>query len=115
MFLRSTLVTFPCKFFFLMFRRPPRSTLSPYTTLFRSRGFEGGRLPEAHWPSSHTGREGLQRRCGGQCSGQAASGGPPRSGTGRDPQGRAEQGLSRWLLQCPALRGHGRLGTVCLL
>src|SRR5207244_11121267 len=26
-----------CLFFFLMFRRPPRSTLFPYTTLFRSR------------------------------------------------------------------------------
>src|SRR5258708_17851795 len=25
--------------FFLMIRRPPRSTLFPYTTLFRSRGF----------------------------------------------------------------------------
>src|SRR5436309_13261068 len=28
--------------FFLMIRRPPRSTLFPYTTLFRSRGFQGG-------------------------------------------------------------------------
>src|SRR2546427_10433046 len=27
-------------FFFLMIRRPPRSTLFPYTTLFRSRGVE---------------------------------------------------------------------------
>src|SRR5690349_24155397 len=27
-------------FFFLMIRRPPRSTLFPYTTLFRSRGGE---------------------------------------------------------------------------
>src|SRR3989442_9786533 len=27
-------------FFFLMIRRPPRSTLFPYTTLFRSRGHE---------------------------------------------------------------------------
>src|ERR1019366_9817043 len=27
----------PCVFFFLMIRRPPRSTLFPYTTLFRSR------------------------------------------------------------------------------
>src|SRR5450432_4522833 len=27
----------PCFFFFLMIRRPPRSTLFPYTTLFRSR------------------------------------------------------------------------------
>src|SRR3712207_9266185 len=31
---RSTYVYF---FFFLMIRRPPRSTLFPYTTLFRSR------------------------------------------------------------------------------
>src|SRR2546430_7564002 len=32
-------------FFFLMIRRPPRSTLFPYTTLFRSMGLiaEGGR------------------------------------------------------------------------
>src|SRR3712207_8695123 len=28
----------PCCFFFLMIRRPPRSTLFPYTTLFRSPG-----------------------------------------------------------------------------
>src|SRR6266436_9529998 len=27
-----------CFFFFLMIRRPPRSTLFPYTTLFRSHG-----------------------------------------------------------------------------
>src|SRR5256885_13115881 len=27
-------------FFFLMIRRPPRSTLFPYTTLFRSRSYE---------------------------------------------------------------------------
>src|SRR5258708_32806401 len=29
--------TLPISFFFLMIRRPPRSTLFPYTTLFRSR------------------------------------------------------------------------------
>src|SRR5688572_31626977 len=29
---------FVCLFFFLMIRRPPRSTLFPYTTLFRSLG-----------------------------------------------------------------------------
>src|SRR2546430_4271070 len=29
-------------FFFLMIRRPPRSTLFPYTTLFRSRQAGGG-------------------------------------------------------------------------
>src|SRR2546427_3509994 len=32
-------------FFFLMIRRPPRSTLFPYTTLFRS-GPCAGRLPD---------------------------------------------------------------------
>src|SRR5437868_11002212 len=35
-----------CAFFFLLIRRPPRSTLFPYTTLFRSqcgfRPFDGG-------------------------------------------------------------------------
>src|SRR5687767_16028179 len=35
MFVRVSL--FCCIFFFLMIRRPPRSTLFPYTTLFRSR------------------------------------------------------------------------------
>src|SRR2546427_3088438 len=33
-------------FFFLMIRRPPRSTLFPYTTLFRSR--QGRRVVERH-------------------------------------------------------------------
>src|SRR2546422_11448170 len=31
-----------CFFFFLMIRRPPRSTLFPYTTLFRSRAADAG-------------------------------------------------------------------------
>src|SRR5256885_12477291 len=33
----------PVLFFFLMIRRPPRSTLFPYTTLFRSRRNKDGR------------------------------------------------------------------------
>src|SRR5208283_3990896 len=36
----SDLVVFYFCFFFLMIRRPPRSTLFPYTTLFRSSRFE---------------------------------------------------------------------------
>src|SRR2546422_11052260 len=40
-------------FFFLMIRRPPRSTLFPYTTLFRS-GELGRRLP-AGLKSGHDG------------------------------------------------------------
>src|SRR5216684_8123136 len=34
-----------CWFFFLMIRRPPRSTLFPYTTLFRSRRSASWRFP----------------------------------------------------------------------
>src|SRR2546430_13754341 len=34
-------------FFFLMIRRPPRSTLFPYTTLFRSRHLRRAAQPEA--------------------------------------------------------------------
>src|SRR5687768_18070335 len=41
-------------FFFLMIRRPPRSTLFPYTTLFRSRfadeTLEERRVGDAHGP-----------------------------------------------------------------
>src|SRR2546430_2651969 len=33
---RCQYLTFSLYFFFLMIRRPPRSTLFPYTTLFRS-------------------------------------------------------------------------------
>src|SRR5471030_3389137 len=33
---RCAIFLFSCLFFFLMIRRPPRSTLFPYTTLFRS-------------------------------------------------------------------------------
>src|SRR3712207_7727633 len=35
-------VVMVCCFFFLMIRRPPRSTLFPYTTLFRSGGAHRG-------------------------------------------------------------------------
>src|SRR3712207_8042868 len=44
-------------FFFLMIRRPPRSTLFPYTTLFRSARLVGAVLPGRHRdagePSEH--------------------------------------------------------------
>src|SRR5260370_6399759 len=34
--------------FFLMIRRPPRSTLFPYTTLFRSVGYSNFSQPQSH-------------------------------------------------------------------
>src|SRR6266536_5199415 len=42
-------------FFFLMIRRPPRSTLFPYTTLFRSRTSAAGRARRGPGPCSSTG------------------------------------------------------------
>src|SRR5687768_17946587 len=53
-------------FFFLMIRRPPRSTLFPYTTLFRSRAQEGRRAD----------RRATRRADGGQTHGRPDS---PRS------------------------------------
>src|SRR5258707_3128507 len=49
-------------FFFLMIRRPPRSTLFPYTTLFRSTGRKAGsdQLPLAGRP--HRERRDARRR-----------------------------------------------------
>src|SRR3712207_8092507 len=42
-------------FFFLMIRRPPRSTLFPYTTLFRS---QRGDLDRGDHPDAHRGVDG---------------------------------------------------------
>src|SRR2546426_8873835 len=47
-------------FFFLMIRRPPRSTLFPYTTLFRS--IRSERAARAYW--SHCFMKCEDERCG---------------------------------------------------
>src|SRR5436190_4323805 len=53
-------------FFFLMIRRPPRSTLFPYTTLFRStRSFFHARqdvLRQGRQPRNHPQQEGRDRK-----------------------------------------------------
>src|SRR5216684_817755 len=41
---RSQVLGLPFHFFFLMIRRPPRSTLFPYTTLFRSLAHRPGQV-----------------------------------------------------------------------
>src|SRR5687768_17802049 len=53
--------------FFLMIRRPPRSTLFPYTTLFRSAWAAGRhRRPQAPPPPASAGRQLGQRMRGDQ-------------------------------------------------
>src|SRR5690242_21556035 len=63
-----------------MTRRPPRSTLFPYTTLFRSVGEAAGRRLQARRPGG-----------GGPPQGGRGGQGEPRDGGGRaaDPGGRA--------------------------
>src|SRR2546429_2616114 len=41
-----------------MIRRPPRSTLFPYTTLFRSEPFRRSRIPHASCKAENTHRKG---------------------------------------------------------
>src|SRR5574340_1084984 len=52
-FCRSVGPVFVCFFFFLMIRRPPRSTLFPYTTLFRSLGGVDGGVGVGHHVPDH--------------------------------------------------------------
>src|SRR5258707_15378102 len=58
-FLRVSAI--PLFIFFLMIRRPPRSTLFPYTTLFRSSGAGAGTVELEQLPSLRFGRAGTSR------------------------------------------------------
>src|SRR5438309_7772704 len=59
--------TFFLSFFFLMIRRPPRSTLFPYTTLFRSRtGQHHGLFGEVGWKAFTGGEQSGYRRQSGE-------------------------------------------------
>src|SRR3712207_7057087 len=71
-----------------MIRRPPRSTLFPYTTLFRSRDLVG----EAHLPADHLAQRRPQLL--GDPLGHGARGDPPRLGVA-DPAADAPAQLQR--------------------
>src|SRR3712207_9267477 len=66
------------QFFFLMIRRPPRSTLFPYTTLFRSRFRLGRRGGRARTP----GPRGAGARAGGDDEGASSLDGDLLRGAG---------------------------------
>src|SRR3712207_8796654 len=71
--------------FFLMIRRPPRSTLFPYTTLFRSAGRRRGRRLRGTWTDGcAAGRR--RRRHGGP--------GDDRRGLGQPEHQRSEEHTS---------------------
>src|SRR3712207_7015492 len=82
------------EFFFLMIRRPPRSTLFPYTTLFRSPGGHLGRSPgrDRARHVHHGARRPRPRRVGGRA----------RSGRGRSEEHTSEL-QSRQYLVCRLL------------
>src|SRR6478609_7397716 len=65
-------------FFFLMIRRPPRSTLFPYTTLFRSIRPEVRVQPRLlQWPAKNVGGA---RQYGGMARNSSVTGDDPRDG-----------------------------------
>src|SRR2546430_10711138 len=67
-------------FFFLMIRRPPRSTLFPYTTLFRS-GSARGVSRETFPAGNHHRRRRLECNRGSRTVGGSASFRPDRKST----------------------------------
>src|SRR6267142_5326275 len=76
-------------FFFLMIRRPPRSTLFPYTTLFRSglgpaaRALDRARVPHPAAPGAGPRRGGGERWGRGHPRRRGRARGVPRPGAGR--------------------------------
>src|SRR3712207_7071307 len=81
-----------CFFFFLMIRRPPRSTLFPYTTLFRSP------LP----PGWHARHRGAVRARRDRAAARGRGGAPARRGAGRSEEHTSEL-QSRQYLVCRLL------------
>src|SRR3712207_9132872 len=87
-------------FFFLMIRRPPRSTLFPYTTLFRSR--RPGALDRRR-------EQPLRAAPGPRAHGRAVPLDPAGEGQERRPLGalRAARGLPRDAAPLPRRRRGG--------
>src|SRR3712207_7605378 len=68
--------------FFLMIRRPPRSTLFPYTTLFRS----GGSPSATGGPTASRPARISSKKEGGSGSPKKPAGGPSFKGNGGSPR-----------------------------
>src|SRR2546430_12822743 len=89
-------IAFLLAFFFLMIRRPPRSTLFPYTTLFRSRH---PRRPAGLDPADR------RRLAAAPPDGARVGAAPPDGGDGRRPR-RRDQAPARDPRPAPARVAH---------
>src|SRR2546427_11736773 len=76
-------------FFFLMIRRPPRSTLFPYTTLFRSAA--GAPLHRELLPAHALRAHGTEPGRAAQAAGARLARQQPRAGERHPPQPAADQ------------------------
>src|SRR3989441_7343456 len=100
-------------FFFLMIRRPPRSTLFPYTTLFRSRVTPPRRLvvdlasPHAAWRVPATTVSTIQTAVGWGGGGVEVAGPTASDGPGAPQAGGAGGGGAGVLGDVVAARGGG--------
>src|SRR3712207_8762233 len=94
-----------------MIRRPPRSTLFPYTTLFRSQG-----RPARRWRAERRQRETARRRPRARRR-RARLGGGRASTKGDNPAGRSEEHTSelqsRQYLVCRLLLEKKKMKTIC--
>src|SRR2546423_8107504 len=79
-----------CSFFFLMIRRPPRSTLFPYTTLFRSVRCRAGDPVVGVRVTPPRSRASSTSAAPSASPAVAALGGPPGSGTNRSEEHTSE-------------------------
>src|SRR5215211_1595908 len=86
MYINKSFSFFFLCFFFLMIRRPPRSTLFPYTTLFRSRP------PPRGW---------LQPRRPGTPGKRAPAGGGPAARAPRPAKRAVRHAAPSWCARCP--------------
>src|SRR2546425_2073364 len=97
-------------FFFLMIRRPPRSTLFPYTTLFRSRAglfrVSSHRIPRPHRPVRAADRYGRDQTSTPEES--------ERGRATRDrPRGGDDDTAARWMAESASRDNDGRGGAAC--
>src|SRR3989441_10275419 len=90
----------PLSFFFLMIRRPPRSTLFPYTTLFRSRRVQRDILMDPQGAVRVASRNDRQQRVAARLGGEGllVVAGRAAARVGQNPDLEQVQALVRWVV-----------------